>query len=81
MASGVCWRDGYRAREEAAIFLGCPEDLGDLSGEASELGVPGSPGNCLPKIGRWAVASGSNRSEARVWEETKKKRRRMWGYL
>jgi hypothetical protein len=31
--------DGYEANDKAAFFLGHAEGLGDLNGEAGELGV------------------------------------------
>jgi hypothetical protein len=53
---GLC--NGYEANEEVAIFLGHAEGLGELSGEAGELGVPSSSGDCSPKFGPRTMVSG-----------------------
>jgi hypothetical protein len=75
----VCLRDGCRVKDGAASFLGLTDGQGDRGGEAGELEGVRRLGDSSPEFGRRAVASGSNRSEARVWEETKKRRRRMRG--
>jgi hypothetical protein len=72
---GVSLHDGCRVKDGAASYLGLADGQGDRGGEAGEPEGVGQLSDSSPEFGRRVVASGLNRSEARVWEEMKKKRR------
>jgi hypothetical protein len=69
-------RDGFEAREDAALLPGCVGRRGDHGGEAGELEVDSRRGDFSPKFRR--RADGLARERSRLRFQRKQEKRERW---